>query len=161
MKPSYLTLKVGHYSSDESNPSFKKTRNVYAEIGYDYDELVRQNPQYENTCAIRMSLALLNAGVSFAGRLPVKAGRFKGRLLEPGAVRLADELRRPLLFGKPQVYLRGIDAISKIGRNRGVVFFHTIESYGGGHIDLYEPIQICNSDCYFGLAREVWFWPLP
>ncbi|MCL1824701.1 MAG: type VI secretion system amidase effector protein Tae4 [Betaproteobacteria bacterium] len=159
MKPLYHVLKSGHYSSLEWMSSFKSKEDVYKEIGYYFDKLYAQNPQFENTCAIRMSLALLNANVHFNGRLLVKDGRFKGRFVEMGAIRLADELRRPHLFGKPQVFLDGAKALNDIGTQHGVIFFHTIPNYGGGHIDLYEPTGICNSGCYFN-ARETWFWPL-
>ena len=160
MKPSYSILKLGHYSSNANNPSFKEASAVYTDIGYDPDYADR-NPGYENTCAIRMSLALLSVGMVFEGRFPVKAGRFKGRSLEQGAIRLADKLRHPDLLGKPEVFLNHRGAIQKIGNRRGIVFFHTIAGYGGGHIDLYEPVETCNSDCYFSGAREIWFWPLP
>ena len=159
MKPLYQALKSGHYSSKRGNPSFKETADVYKEIGYDSVKLIAQNSQFANTCAIRMSLALLNVSVYFRGRLLIKDGRFKGRYVEPGAIRLADELRRHHSFGKPFVFLNRITAVKGIGNRHGVIFFHTIPSYGGGHIDLYEPIEMCNSDCFFH-ARETWFWPL-
>ena len=159
MKPLYQALKSGHYSSTEGMTSYKSAKDIYKEIGYDLDELLVQDPNYYNTCAIRMSLALLKANVFFRGRLLVKDGRFKGRYVEPGAIRLADQLRMSHSFGKPFVFLDRINAIKGIGNRHGVVFFHTIPSYGGGHIDLYEPIEMCNSNCFFH-ARETWFWPL-
>ena len=161
MKPSYRILKLGHYSSRSSNPSFKEAEDIYTEIGYDGANFISRNAGYGNTCAIRMSLALLSVGIVFKGRFPVKAGRFKGRTLEQGAIRLADELRHPDLLGKPEVFLNHRGAIQKIGNRQGIIFFHTIAGYGGGHIDLYEPVETCNSDCYFSEAREIWFWPLP
>jgi hypothetical protein len=86
MKPHYLILKSGHYSSDEDKPSFKSSEDVYKEIGYDRAELMARNPAYEHTCAIRMSLALLKAGIPFQGRLRIKEGQFKGSYVEPGAI---------------------------------------------------------------------------
>jgi len=160
MKPSYHLLKSCHYSSMEGRPSYKNIEEVYTEIGYDAAELVKQNHQYEHTCAIRMSLALLKAGMSFTGRLKIKDGELKGRYVEMGAMTLADELRKPHLFGKPSVFLNREKALKGIGNGKGVIFFHTIAGYGGGHIDLYEPVEICNSNCYFASAREIWFWLL-
>lgn len=90
MKPLYSTLKSKHSSSNELNLSYLDKKKLYEEIGYDIDNLVKQNPGYENTCAIRMSLALIKAGISFTGRLQVKSGQYKGRTIEPGAKLLAD-----------------------------------------------------------------------
>ena len=49
---------------------------------------------------IRMSLALLKTAVPFRERLLVKDGRFKGRYVGSGAIRLADELQMSRSFGK-------------------------------------------------------------
>ena len=159
MKPSYHALKSVHYSSASSRPTFKSAEDVYREIGYDSVELVRQNPQYRDTCAVRMSLALLKTGVNITGRLRIKAGQFKGRSVEPGAKRLADELRKPHLFGAPEVFLGREQALKRIGSRKGVILFHGLGGGSGGHVDLYEPVEVCNSSCHF-LAREIWFWPL-
>lgn len=35
--------------------------DLYAEMGIDHDDLIRQNPAYVNTCAARVSLALLKS----------------------------------------------------------------------------------------------------
>jgi hypothetical protein len=102
MKPQYHILKHHHHSSSGGS-SFKETKEVYREIGYDMDELIASNSGFENTCAVRMSIALLKAGVIFNGRLMIKAGSLKGRSIEPGAIRLADELKR--VWGKPLVLL--------------------------------------------------------
>ncbi|MBL1259899.1 MAG: hypothetical protein COB33_005115, partial [Thiotrichaceae bacterium] len=67
------------------------------------DELIKRNPVYVNTCAVRVSLALLKTGVSFTGRLPVKEGDFKGKKVEAGAKLLADQLMKPDAFGKPKI----------------------------------------------------------
>jgi len=159
MKLPYHVLKALHYSSDKDKPSFKTAEEVYEKIGYDHGELLKQNPQYENTCAIRMSLALMKAGVPFQGRLKIKTGRLKGRYVEPGAITLAEQLRKPHLFGKPLVFLERGKALKDIGDRKGIIFFHAL-AFGGGHIDLYEPVESCNSFCFFAEAREIWFWPL-
>jgi len=69
VKPTYSILKKNHYSSNELSASFVDKKILYREIGYDSDDLIRRNPAYENTCAIRMSLALIKSGVFFSGRL--------------------------------------------------------------------------------------------
>jgi len=165
MKPMFHVVKFFHYSSNPNNPSYKSAGDVFEEIGYDFEDLTKRSSQYNNTCAIRMSLALLKTGVVFSGRLRIKEGKFKGRSVEPGAKLLADELRKPHLFGKPMVFSKntGVEqldkALKEIGPKKGIILFHAIYGGSGGHIDLYESSGVCNSDCYFS-AREIWFWPL-
>lgn len=69
-KPLFTALKSNHYSSNELSPSYADKKSVYSEIGYDIDNLIKQNPGYENTCATRMSLALIKSGVAFSGVKP-------------------------------------------------------------------------------------------
>ncbi|WP_335341475.1 hypothetical protein [Brenneria corticis] len=81
MKPLYEQLKKHHYSSRGENPSFVASKDIYAEIGYDYTELIKENQSYQNTCAVRMSLALLKCNTSFQGRISIKKGPYKGKKL--------------------------------------------------------------------------------
>jgi len=78
--------------------------DLYAEVGIDHEKLIKQNPAYINTCAARVSLALLKSNVPFEGRLPVKSGKFLGRKIEAGAKLLADQLKKPSLFGMPEIH---------------------------------------------------------
>ncbi len=162
MKTHYALLKSKHYSSDRSSSSFKSGEDVYEEIGYELDDLIKQNPAYENTCAIRMSLALIKFGIQFTGRLKIKNGPYKGRVIEPGAKLLADQLSNPAVFGKP-ISLTPKDALAQLKDKKGVILFWKITGYGGGHIDLIEAssaAQVCHSGCYFS-SKEIWFWALP
>jgi hypothetical protein len=148
MKPAYSTLKSHHNSSDYNNSSYVSAQTLYEGIGYKLDQLLKQNPGYANTCAVRMSLALLKSGVTFGGRLKIKAGDHAGKLIEPGAKLLA--------FSSPAT------AQTRLAGKQGVVLFWKIDGYGGGHIDLIESSNsalLCNSHCYFS-CKEVWFWPL-
>jgi len=159
--PNFTTLKSNHYSSKESSSDFKDKVDVYSEIGHDFNKLVAQNHEYGNTCAVRMSLALLKSNINFGhpiSRLEIKAGPHKGRFVATGAKTLADALRNPTVLGEP---LTGDRAEKAMKTKKGIVLFHGIPGYGGGHIDLIEPGQICHSNCYFypGL-KEIWFWPL-
>lgn len=162
MKPSYYTLKSHHYSSELSSSSYISGGDVYKEIGYDITNLIKQNAGYANTCATRMSLALLKTGINFSGRLKIKEGPYKGKTIETGAKLLADQLARPDLLGKPLIIKNPTDTPSQLRDKKGVIFFWKIEGYDGGHIDLIESsngIQLCNSHCYFA-CKEVWFWEL-
>lgn len=161
MKAAFQTLKSNHYSSNKFNASFRDEISLYKEMGLDSKALVKENPGYVNTCATRMSLALLKSGVPFVGRLKVRSGQFKGKAIEPGAKLLADQLAKPTVFGKPEIF-SGATAMDRLKERKGVVFFCKIFGYDGGHIDLIETankIQVCNSACYF-LCQEVWFWSL-
>ena len=72
-------------------------------MGYNYEALQQQNAGYVNTCATRMSLALIKSGVSFNGRLTIKSGDWKGKKIETGAKLLADQLSRADVFGRPVI----------------------------------------------------------
>jgi hypothetical protein len=117
-----------------------------------------------NTCGVRMSVALVAAGVPIQpGNITALAGRYKGRRLESGQARLSHVLLR--LWGEPERYANGPAAKKAIGTRRGVIsFFHLWNAADPqGHIDLASPDQwgvaICADDCYWK-ASEVWFWPL-
>lgn len=161
-KPSFATLRSNHYSSDRSQPTrFVDGETVYKDIGYSLEDLKKQNPGYENTCAVRMSIALLRSGVEISGRLKIKSGSLKGRSIEPGAKLLADQLSRSGLLGRPQI-LGPTEALKKLEKKQGVIFFWKMSGYSGGHIDLiqvHNANAVCSSACYLD-SREIWFWPL-
>lgn len=161
MKPTFTALKSNHYSSDKYHPNFMGEEELYSLLGYDLDKLRKQDPGYANTCAVRMSYALIASGVQFSGRLKIKAGPYQGRMLEPGAKLLADQLAKPSLFGRPEL-INPSGAVPRLTGRKGVILFWKITGYGGGHIDLIEAsstAQVCNSACYFS-SKEIWFWPL-
>ncbi|WP_133511840.1 T6SS effector amidase Tae4 family protein [Candidatus Thiosymbion oneisti] len=161
MKVNYALLKSKHYSSDRVSSNYMSGEDVYKEIGYNLADLKKQNPAYENTCAVRMSLALIKSGVNFTGRLKIKGGPYKGRRIELGAKLLADQLMKPNIFGKPEVY-KPSEFIKNVAGRKGVVLFWKVTGYGGGHIDLIDAsnsVAVCNSNCYFN-SKEIWFWPL-
>ncbi|WP_313622769.1 hypothetical protein [Achromobacter sp.] len=104
MKPPHAVLKSHHYSADKFSTSYVSGEALYSEIEFDQAALIRQDGGYVNTCATRMSLALIKAGVPFNGRLTIKHGKYKGRTVEPGAKLLADQIARPHSLGKPLVF---------------------------------------------------------
>ncbi|MGL6017156.1 MAG: T6SS effector amidase Tae4 family protein [Gibbsiella quercinecans] len=160
MKPLFSQLKANHYSSNRLSPDFVSSETVYSEIGYDYHEVIRNNPAFENTCAIRMSLALLKCNVAFSGRFLIKAGALKGKKIEPGAKLLADQLYTPNVFGKAEIFTDLRQAGSALKNRKGIIFFHQIAGYGGGHMDLLEPQGdnlACHSACFVN-CKEMWFW---
>jgi len=129
------------------------------------------NINFENTCAIRLSLALLGAGYPNPGAWPIKAGKYKGRAIETKQRNLSNWLARQL--GQPEKFKSGQDAESKIGARRGIVSFFSIY-YGTqqGHIAIvakeqWNKFARCGNEsddaptgCYW-TSREVWFWQFP
>jgi hypothetical protein len=160
MKPSFESLSSNYYSSNEFKPNYKSGIDLYAEIGISQEKLMGSNPAYINTCAARMSLALLKSGVRFSGRMSIPSGALQGRKLETGAKLLADQLSRADVFGRPEIFNKDKFREGLTGR-KGVVFFWKLDTMGGDHIDLVDATSgdlFCSSSCF--QAREVWFWPL-
>lgn len=155
MKPSFHMVHQ-HY------PKVGKREELYAMIGW--TDLV-DNPAFADTCAIRMSMGLLGAGVVLPGaRMLANAGSLKGKRIEPGQARLSGILKR--VWGAPEVFTSAQGAATSIGARNGVASFFRIHGGGpadGGHIDLVWPadggVLRCARSCYFS-AVEVWFWPL-
>ncbi len=156
MRPNFATIKNA-YQDKHASP-----RDVlYQEIGW--DDLIN-NPAYENTCAVRVSLALIKVGMRLPGRLVIKKGPHKGKMIEPGQAKLSHLLAQPNLLGLPEK-CKMDDAPKMIGNRHGIISFFKIPTYfNGGHIDLIAPnqggVHRCASVCYWS-ASEVWFWALP
>ncbi|TFW31506.1 T6SS effector amidase Tae4 family protein [Massilia horti] len=129
------------------------------------------DPNFYNTCAIRLSLALLGAGLPNPGVWPIKGGKYKGRAIETMQRKLSHWL--VLQLGQPEKFTSGEDAEAKIGSRHGIVSFFSI--YGDnnpqGHIaivsvDRWGRYLRCGNEidgtatgCYWS-SREVWFWEL-
>lgn len=153
MKPTFQNL-------FQQFPRNDKREKLLADLGW--EDLI-PNPAYENTCAIRLSVALVRAGVVLPGaRMVAKAGeKTKGQRIEPGQVKLSGILKQ--LWGAPEVYKGELDANAGIGTRRGVVSFFKTALGEGGHIDLIYPGErgylACARSCFF-VASKIWFWPL-
>jgi hypothetical protein len=119
---------------------------------------------WDNTCAVRLSVALIGAGVAIApGYLTIETGPHKGKRIESRQRALSEFLRKR--WGEPEKFNGGAAARKGIGSRRGVISFFQL--YGPtdrqGHIDLVGPDNwsdpVCADDCYWQ-SVEVWFWPL-
>lgn len=135
---------------------------LFREIGW--DDLIK-NTAYENTCATRVSLALIKTGITIPGaRMAIRTGPYKGQLIEPGQAKLSHILAGVAMLGKPEKF-GNAHAQAAIGERSGIVsFWHLVPGlYEGGHIDLvspvFQPLGQCGTDCYW-TSREFWFWPL-
>lgn len=154
MNPLFAVVKANHMGRQFRAPQ------VYEAIGYPADMALE--PAWGNTCAIRMSIALIAAGIKIRpGRLKIKAGRFKDEMIEPGQDRLSKFLVHAI--GKPEKYRGGEVARNTIAWRRGIISFFSLHGTNQGHIDLVSvtdwPELQCSSSCYWD-ATEVWFWAL-
>jgi hypothetical protein len=161
-RPLYAVLAAGYPSKQGVDQAM-----LYTGIGH--PEFANDR-RLENTCATRVSLALLAAGIHpMPGNLDVLAGRFAGLRIETSQKALSAFLRQRL--GPPEVYKGGYDAWKKIRPRHGIVSFFHIHGGGTwdtqGHIDLVAPERAddvmydlrCANHCYWS-SGEVWFWPL-
>lgn len=152
------------YAALKSNfPSNKviKQPDLFKELGW--DDLIGK-ATYENTCAIRLSLALIKCGQTIPGRMRIKKGPHTGKLIEMGQRNLSLLLAAPSRLGPPQKF-SGREFTKAIGNRSGIVSFWKLMPgiYDHGHIDIVSApaggIRACGSDCYW-TSKEIWFWPM-
>ncbi|MFV0491045.1 MAG: type VI secretion system amidase effector protein Tae4 [Pseudorhodobacter sp.] len=156
----YDTLKSHYPSSNTRSAAYVSQGDLFREIGW---EDFIGNPNYANTCAIRVSLALVRSGVTISPKSHnLLDGDHKGKGVEVNMARLARLLERPNYLGDYEV-LSGDSLSTALETRQGIIAFHGIPGFsGGGHIDLidnHSTADVCASSCYFG-SNEVWFWPL-
>ena len=163
MKVPFATLRM-HFPDTQS----VAPEELYHWIGYPENI---GNPNFLNTCAIRLSLALLGAGYPNPGAWPIKAGKYKGRAIETKQRKLTQWLVRQL--GQPEKFKSGREAETKIDSRRGIVSFFNIygDENAQGHIAIVSKdrwgrytrcgleIDGTETGCYWS-SKEVWFWAL-
>ena len=153
MKPSFAILAKGYPRRDQ----FMRDA-LYDSLGW---ADLKAHPSFQDTCAIRMSVALNTAGVPITGWLRVKAGPLKGKSIEPSQAKLSRWLKER--WGQPELFKSEDAAQRGIGNQSGVVSFWGIDGTPQGHIDLVKPdeqgFHACAMSCYFK-SREIWFWPV-
>jgi hypothetical protein len=140
---------------------------LYQSIGYPENIT---NGNFANTCAIRLSLALLGAGFPNPGLYPVKAGKYKGRMIETQQRKLSNFLVRQL--GQPEKYKNGQAAEKAVGARHGIISFFQLHGPEDrqGHIAIVAvgkwDVVRCGleseyspTNCYWS-SVDTWFWPL-
>lgn len=138
-----------------------KQADLFKEIGW--DDLIG-NDTYANTCAIRVSLALIKCGMNIPGRARIKVGPYRNKLIEMGQGNLSFMLADKSRLGAPEKF-KGADYEKAIGNRSGVVSFWNLVPgiYEHGHIDIVSAptgrLRECGSDCWW-TSKEVWFWAL-
>ncbi|WP_245313604.1 type VI secretion system amidase effector protein Tae4 [Rhizobium sp. R635] len=154
------TLYANYPSSATYRPNYVSQEDLFREIGWD---ALLNNPLYANTCAVRVSLALVRSGIKISPKSHnILKGPHANKGLEVSMRRLADLLATTLYLGNYESYTSAT-AQSGIGARKGVVAFNGIPGYrGGGHIDLVTgaaDAAQCASSCYYQ-SQSIWFWPL-
>ncbi|MDR1890406.1 MAG: type VI secretion system amidase effector protein Tae4 [Zoogloeaceae bacterium] len=105
-KPLYATVRANFSSTRELS-----TEDLYKEIGWDD---VIGKPQWSNTCAVRMSLALVKSGLNIRGNMKILKGAYKGREIETNQMKLANLLKNEIYLGEPKKYSKSAEAEDKI-----------------------------------------------
>lgn len=157
-RPAYITVRA-NFPTVLRYPHRQLLEDVLG-----WSDLVK-NPSFVDTCAMRVSVALVKSGVSLIGaRMKGTGGLVKGKTIEPGHAKLSHILRR--IWGKPEIYSSETAARDGIDKRSGVVSFFRIHPEmrsAQGHIDLVDPrtngFSECATQCYFQSA-QIWFWPL-
>lgn len=109
---------------------------------------------YDNQCAIRLSIALMGAGFSFAGYTEPRCRHGHAR----GAESLAQFLTRS---ARPERFAPAV-AQSRVSGRTGILFFRNLAGFRGGqgdHIDVWDGAAT-KTGAYFSGSQEVWFWPV-
>ena len=164
MKPAFSTLWANYPRSDQV-----PRPRLFDSIGWSD---LTNNAGYQNTCAIRVSIALQKSGVPVTSSAGMKglSGAMTNKAIEIRQAKLSEQLTR--LWGAPEL----ISSESEIGDRNGVISFFEIPTYPlpgggfGGHIDLidgkstwffgwFNADSVCGSSCYWS-AKRVGFWEL-
>lgn len=157
-KPSFVSLRANYPDKIDMPPE-----RLYQEIGRPD---LSNDPNWKNTCAVRVSLALVKSGMKIdTGHMTIMTGKHKGSKIEQNQVRLSRYLSRGSVLGEPEKVIGGGAAAKGIGARRGIVSFFKLNGQADtqGHIDLVQPstggYQACASRCFW-TSVEIWFWPL-
>ena len=118
-----------------------------------------------------MSLCLIKSGVYLPQRMPINAGPFKGKLIEPGQAALTRVLSKDAYFGAPKK-IKYADRYADLKNKQGIISFMQIPGYSidgalSGHIDLVRNGKFlylwdtldCRGACHWD-AKELLFWSL-
>ena len=155
-----------------STPSSVTKQQLFQDIGF--NQYVN-NPAYNNTCAIRVSLALVKSGFYLVGGKSshfIQSGPHSGKRIEVLQHALVEVLRKPACLGQPDLEFNtpGVNydinkqnALNIIGNKSGIISFYTWNTYQGGHIDLVSPSSggfACAGSCHWQTEKVI-FWELP
>ena len=154
-----------HYPHKSAAP------DVYKSVGGNIYELFKENPiAYENACALRLSQAFNNGGLTITAQ--AKGYKVKGGDGKLYLLRVNDMIQFVLAnFGKPDLVIapNGKNIIAEFRGKRGVLIFQ-VKGWNNatGHVTLWDGAD-CGDHCYFehetlfGIGPEttkISFWEL-
>jgi hypothetical protein len=171
----FATMWANHPKSSD----FADRSTLYPYLGWGNDRTIMTSRDWENTCAIRMSVGLIRCGTSLevppiGARVQATCpdARLRGKAVVLGFDRLANLLKTR--WGAPTVYRNVSEA--DLNNKKGVIAYFVLPGSGyPGHIDLIrdtappttrffglirtDPTSFeSGTGHYFG-SREAWFWP--
>ena len=91
MKPAFIKLRENYASVDAVDQAV-----LFGEIGWE-DLIDKDN--FNNTCAIRVSLALIKSGIKLRGRMAIRKGRSRGPYRHRAAIGRRHRMRFRMLLG--------------------------------------------------------------
>jgi hypothetical protein len=131
-------------------PRFKTLLDKYP------DESAPCDQGWDNQCAIRVSIALVDAGFHLTGYTDPLCKHGHARGAESLANYLWKQLRAPVIR-KDAGKAKGL-----VKDKTGIVFFRNITGFRGGlgdHIDLWDRSATMTGQ-YFDVCAETWFWQI-
>jgi Type VI secretion system (T6SS), amidase effector protein 4 len=111
---------------------------------------------WDNQCAIRVSIALVDAGFALTGYTDPLCKHGHAR----GAESLATFLWRQV--GKPTISKNSSDGKACTRAKTGIILFRDITGFRAGrgdHIDLWDKNATMTGE-YFDASKETWFWEI-
>jgi hypothetical protein len=148
--------------------------NLFESIGWSD---VLNNPNYLNTCSVRMSICLIRCGIHLPAWASDNIHNPKHQYNKARIIPEHEKLSRYLehLWGPPEKFINGEK--ENLPQKSGVISFFKIQGYYlngqdsrslGGHIDLVtrdEKTREINcrghKEGYWDLSEFWWFWPAP
>ncbi|MDO4895997.1 MAG: T6SS effector amidase Tae4 family protein [Moraxella sp.] len=167
-RPSWAKVYAGYpkrVSRDFLIPQDLESNQVFELIfGKNYNKT-----KFTNACATRVSLGLLNAGLTISPRaflIQDKSHPHAGKGIETIASTLRDPLVKPHYWGEPDVIICNANNLAKvaniIGNRNGVYFISGNFSGVSGHATLWLGAyrNVIGSNNYITTGRTVSFWEL-
>lgn len=129
--------------------------------GSNYDHTV-----FQNACATRVSLGLLNANITLPKDFLVSVGRFRGQGFVASAIKLQNYLSSNAFFGEADIIIENPSNLSvvqnKIGNKNGIYIILGVFSDASGHSTLWlkDTNDAIGGHNYVKPTGTVYFWEL-
>ncbi|BEU02396.1 hypothetical protein OAG1_11960 [Agarivorans sp. OAG1] len=141
------------------NITFRNLKSNYSPNSYDAHDCTMYFP---NTCAIRMSEALVKTNSLFLSRFKGSAKNKCPHGYLRGAQDLASVLSKPSVLGSRTKGWNGTPNATipdNIKSETGIICFMNIPGFDGqGHIDLWDKTDAVGN--HYWDAETIWFWSL-